>query len=443
MRHSRISNIHISTIDFIKMTDENKKENDLELMQVRQKFTGDIREICDEVSEVFGEKLDPIMYVSELIADIAGDKRQKKKGLTRKTFVAQESLLSKMLVHERDENYKTILNMIIVVITLWALGLAFEDFQLSGRINVDMIVWAFAKDFPGFVRHWSILFFLSFGIVPLANAAANADSKGVFWMVTTGYIGLQFILGYLATKAVQSSGFAMPLAAGLMAEQCRLGMKIHSYYREKVCWQRFDEKFAKRPSTTSIELKRFFRFMFVPTIVYRDQYPRTGKPINWSNVLQRLIEVVGVVYFFFLLFRTTLPALQETAGYPIELSVFAKLTFHCMATVMAVMFLTHFMVLHTVQNIGAELTQFADRGFYQDWWTSRTFTVFYRKWNGVVHDFIHSYMYMDMVELLGMNKIVAMLSAFIISAVIHEYIIMVSMGFFLPVLGILFTGPGK
>ena len=66
---------------------------------------------------------------------------------------------------------------------------------------------------------------------------------------------------------------------------------------------------------------------------------------------------------------------------------------------MAVMVFTHFLVLHVVQNIGAELTRFADRDFYSDWWTSRTFSVFYRKWNGVVHDFIHTYMYLDMVSM--------------------------------------------
>jgi hypothetical protein len=56
-------------------------------------------------------------------------------------------------------------------------------------------------------------------------------------------------------------------------------------------------------------------------------------------------------------------------------------------------------IVTTVQNIGAEVTRFADRGFYEDWWNSRTFSVFYRKWNGVVHDWIHSYLYTDLVSL--------------------------------------------
>ena len=37
---------------------------------------------------------------------------------------------------------------------------------------------------------------------------------------------------------------------------------------------------------------------------------------------------------------------------------------------------------------------------WQDWWNSRTFSVFYRKWNGVVHDWIHAYLYTDLVGAL-------------------------------------------
>lgn len=109
---------------------------------------------------------------------------------------------------------------------------------------------------------------------------------------------------------------------------------------------------------------------------------------------------------------------------------------------MATMVLAHYLVLHSIQHVGAELTRFADRGFYQDWWNSRTFSVFYRKWNGVVHDFIHCYLYTDMVEFLHFGKLPSLLLSFFLSAIVHEYLICVAMGFFFPILGILFTGPG-
>lgn len=35
-----------------------------------------------------------------------------------------------------------------------------------------------------------------------------------------------------------------------------------------------------------------------------------------------------------------------------------------------------------------QLTFFADREFYQDWWNSTTFDEFSRKWNVPVHSFL-------------------------------------------------------
>jgi sterol O-acyltransferase len=72
----------------------------------------------------------------------------------------------------------------------------------------------------------------------------------------------------------------------------------------------------------------------------------------------------------------------------------------------------------------------------------KTWGAFYRKWNGVVHDFIHQYIYMDLIELAHFSKFTAMMMSFVISAILHEYIVTVVMGFFLPILFVLFGGPG-
>jgi len=38
-----------------------------------------------------------------------------------------------------------------------------------------------------------------------------------------------------------------------------------------------------------------------------------------------------------------------------------------------------------------ELLRFADRQFYQQWWTATTWSAYYRRWNKVVGDWLHSY----------------------------------------------------
>ena len=82
------------------------------------------------------------------------------------------------------------------------------------------------------------------------------------------------------------------------------------------------------------------------------------------------------------------------------------------------MFLANVGIFHGINNFSAELVKFADRLFYtvsrttlgykvwcvhtclpclhmQDWWTSRNYATYYRKWNNVVHHCIHQYLYQD------------------------------------------------
>jgi sterol O-acyltransferase len=234
-------------------------------------------------------------------------------------------------------------------------------------------------------------------------------------------------------------------------------MKMHAYMREKVMWYQYNGEHSSKPQTSSYlpllglpipeysyltkEVEKYFYFLFAPTLIYRDEYPRTSR-VRWHVVFFYLLQAVGIIYYAFLIFRELLPEFRSTKGQPTSVAQIIRQGFSCMGPAMTCMFFTHFLVLHLVQNLFAEFTRFADRKFYGDWWNSRTYTVFYRKWNGVVHDFIHSYVYSDLVQFCKFSRLAALLSAFIISAIVHEYLICIAMGFFLPILGILFTGPG-
>jgi sterol O-acyltransferase len=81
-----------------------------------------------------------------------------------------------------------------------------------------------------------------------------------------------------------------------------------------------------------------------------------------------------------------------------------------------------------------------------DWWNSRTWARYYRTWNIVVHDWLYAYLYRDVYLLLGakrkVSRAAAMSIVFLISAIFHEYIIAVVMGFFYPVLFFSFMGAG-
>jgi hypothetical protein len=47
-----------------------------------------------------------------------------------------------------------------------------------------------------------------------------------------------------------------------------------------------------------------------------------------------------------------------------------------------------------ILNVFAEISGFADRQFYKDWWNSTTFEEFNRKWNQPVYTFLYKHVYL-------------------------------------------------
>ncbi|XP_077869926.1 sterol O-acyltransferase 2-like [Saccoglossus kowalevskii] len=108
-----------------------------------------------------------------------------------------------------------------------------------------------------------------------------------------------------------------------------------------------------------------------------------------------------------------------------------------------VLILGFFAILHSWLNAFAEMMRFADRMFYKDWWNSTSFSNYYRTWNVVVHDWLYTYIYKDSINVLGFKKRgPGMLSTFLISAVAHEYVLILTFRFFYPALFLMFAGVG-
>ena len=106
--------------------------------------------------------------------------------------------------------------------------------------------------------------------------------------------------------------------------------------------------------------------------------------------------------------------------------------------------LLFFGLLHSWFNGWAELLRFPDRTFYLDWWNSEEFGTYYRKWNIVVHEFLFYYAYGDTVRFSKgkYGRGAGMFITFAVSAIIHEVILSFVIGYFYPILLIIFTGPG-
>ena len=64
-----------------------------------------------------------------------------------------------------------------------------------------------------------------------------------------------------------------------------------------------------------------------------------------------------------------------------------------------------------------------------------------QRWNVVVGEWIHAYLYADL-QRLGAPRGLALALVFLISGAVHETILAASFGFLMPALFVFFTGPG-
>ena len=80
-----------------------------------------------------------------------------------------------------------------------------------------------------------------------------------------------------------------------------------------------------------------------------------------------------------------------------------------------------YMLFHSYLNLWAELTYFADRRFYSDWWNAPNLTVYWRKWNAPIHNFLHRHIYYP-CRRKGISVVTSSVIVFFVSAVFHEYV---------------------
>ncbi|XP_043206527.1 sterol O-acyltransferase 1-like isoform X3 [Amphibalanus amphitrite] len=177
--------------------------------------------------------------------------------------------------------------------------------------------------------------------------------------------------------------------------------------------------------------------MFLHSILYDLAELDSTSQVRWRLVALHFGQVVGcVVYTAFLLERLVLPPFQR---YGLGRMTWRHLVVHVFGSVMPGMLCylcAFFALLHAWMNAFAEMTRFADRMFYQDWWNVTNYASFYRTWNIVVHDWLYEYIYTDVARLRG--KFLATLSVFVVSSIVHEYTLMLVFNFCFPVLFIQF-----
>jgi len=177
----------------------------------------------------------------------------------------------------------------------------------------------------------------------------------------------------------------------------------------------------------NLRLSNFAEFICLPTLVYELEYPRQ-ETINWWYVAEKAAATLGVLAIMMAISQAYIyPPVAKTvrmkeAGMPIDerWREFPWIVSDILFPLLIEQLLTWYLIWECILNLVAELTCFADRGFYGDWWNSVTWDQYARDWNRPVHNFLLRHVYHSSISTFRLSRTAATFVTFLLSALVHE-----------------------
>lgn len=168
-------------------------------------------------------------------------------------------------------------------------------------------------------------------------------------------------------------------------------------------------------------------YLLCPTLCYELEYPRTAA-INWTNLIAKVVATFGCIFLLTIISEEyILPVLQESHLRLESVSSFTETLLTLAETISWLLFpfmltflLVFLVIFEYVLGAFAEITYFADRHFYADWWNSTDWMEFSREWNVPVYSFLRRHVYATSKPKIGRGM--ATVITFLISAIGHEIV---------------------
>ncbi|EME42770.1 hypothetical protein DOTSEDRAFT_155772 [Dothistroma septosporum NZE10] len=184
---------------------------------------------------------------------------------------------------------------------------------------------------------------------------------------------------------------------------------------------------AQKAYPNNLTMSNMAEYVCLPTLVYELDYPRQEK-INWWYVAEKTIATFGILcvmqvvsqgYIYPLVAKTN--RMKDT-GMTLEQrwQEFPFIVSDMLFPMLIEQLLTWYLIWECILNVLAEVTRFADRGFYGDWWNSVTWDQYARDWNRPVHNFLLRHVYHSSISSFHMSKLGATFVTFLLSALVHE-----------------------
>ncbi|KAI7819920.1 MBOAT, membrane-bound O-acyltransferase family-domain-containing protein [Gamsiella multidivaricata] len=169
----------------------------------------------------------------------------------------------------------------------------------------------------------------------------------------------------------------------------------------------------------NVTVANFVDYLLVPSLIYELQYPRTTR-IRPMYVFEKSVATLGT---FTLLYLTTehyiYPVVFDPTISPMRAVVLLMIPF------MMNYLMIFYIIFECICNAFAEISRFADRSFYEDWWNCVGFDEWARKWNKPVHHFLLRHVYDSSIESFHLSKKNAAFATFFLSSCVHELVMMV------------------
>lgn len=179
----------------------------------------------------------------------------------------------------------------------------------------------------------------------------------------------------------------------------------------------------------------YIDYLCCPTLCYELEYPRMAS-INWTSLLSKIVAIFGCIFLLTLTSEEfILPVLVDASdrlnnntsdpiGGRVPFSeaclILAETISWLLFPFMLTFLLVFLVIFEYVLGAFAEITRFADRHFYADWWNSTDWMEFSREWNVPVYSFLRRHVYGASRPRVGRHA--ATVLTFLISAIGHEIV---------------------
>ncbi|XP_052199677.1 diacylglycerol O-acyltransferase 1 [Diospyros lotus] len=346
------------------------------------------------------------------------------------------------------QSHAGLFNLCIVVLIAVNSRLIIENLMKYGWL-IKYGFWFSSRS----LRDWPLLMCgLTLPIFPLASFIVEKSVQRkyiseavvvIFHILITTAAVLYPVFVILRHDSAVLSGVALMLFA------CIVWLKLVSYAHTSHDMRAVAQSLDKGEGSSDINysydasLKKLVYFMMAPTLCYQTSYPRTAC-IRKGWVVRQLIKLAVFTGLMGFIIEQYINPIVKNSQHPLKGNLLYAIERVLKLSVpnLYVWLCMFYCFFHLWLNILAELLCFGDREFYKDWWNAKTVEEYWRMWNMPVHKWMVRHIYFPCLR-NGIPKGVAVLIAFLVSAIFHELCIAVPchMFKFWAFIGIMFQVP--